>query len=46
MTANEFSALCSEYGIHPSVALENDDIVEALKNRDTEAVADILANEF
>lgn len=46
MTANEFSALCSEYGIPPSVALENDDIVEALKNGDADAVADILANEF
>lgn len=46
MTANEFAALCSEHGIHPAIALENEDIVEALKNRDAEAVADILANEF
>ena len=46
MTANEFAALCSEYCIDPAIALENEDIVEALKNRDVEAVADILANEF
>jgi hypothetical protein len=46
MTANEFNALCQERTIDPSLALENPDIVEALKDRDDEAVVTILNNQF
>jgi hypothetical protein len=46
MTQNQFALLCSEHCISPDVALENDDIVEALKNRDDELVQQLLVNEF
>lgn len=36
MTINEFNALCTRYTIHPTIALENDMIVENLLSiRDT-----------
>ena len=46
MTANQFNALCAERTIDPSLALENDDLVEALKAKDDEAVVTILDNQF
>jgi len=46
MTQNQFLALCNEHLIDPSVALENTDVVEALKNRDDEAVVEALTNSF
>jgi len=46
MTQNELTALCAERTIDPSIALENDNLVEALKARDDEAVVTILDNEF
>ena len=46
MTQHNFQVLCARYGIHPSIALENEDIVEALKARDDEAVERILKEEF
>ena len=46
MTQNQFNALCNEHCIHPSIALENEDIVEALQNKDDAKVVDILINEF
>jgi hypothetical protein len=46
MTQNQFNTLCTEQGIHPSIALENEELVEALQNRDDDKVVDILTNEF
>ena len=46
MTQNQFFALCSEHNIHPSIALENDDLQKALKERDDDQVVEILTNEF
>jgi len=46
MTQNQFNALCNEYNIHPSIALENDELVEALQNRDDDKVVDIITNQF
>lgn len=46
MTQFSFQALCAHYGIHPEIALENENIVEALKARDDEAVERILKEEF
>jgi len=46
MTQNQFLALCNAHHIDPSVALENPDVVEALKNRDDEAVVEALTNSF
>ena len=46
MTLSQFTALCAERTIDPSLALENENVVEALKARDDEAVVTILDNEF
>jgi len=46
MSKNEFLVLCSNYDIDPAIALENDNVVEALRNRDDNAVATILESEF
>jgi hypothetical protein len=46
MTQNQFIALCSEHNIHPRIALANDDLQKALKERDDDQVIEILANEF
>ena len=46
MTKTEFMALCGEYLIEPSLALENDNICEALRQRDNELVKQLLENEF
>ena len=46
MTQSNFIALCNEYYIEPSIALENDDLVDALQNRDDAEVQRILLEEF
>ena len=46
MTQNQFNALCNEHSIHPSIALENEELIEALQNKDDAKVVDILTNEF
>jgi len=46
MTQNQFAALCTEHCIAPEIALENDDIVEALKARDDAEIVRILSEEF
>ena len=46
MTVNQFSILCHEYGIHPDIALENEELCEALKARNDKKVIEILTNEF
>jgi hypothetical protein len=46
MTKNQFNSLCCEFCIHPEVALENENLVEALKNRNDEMVEQILREEF
>lgn len=42
----EFVALCGKYLISVDVALENDYIVEALQEKDNEAVEYLLKTEF
>jgi len=46
MIQSNFIALCNEYYIEPSIALENDDLVDALQNRDDAEVQRILLEEF
>lgn len=46
MTKTEFMILCGEYLIEPNMALENENICEALRQRDAEQVRHILENEF
>jgi hypothetical protein len=42
MTQNQFLSLCLEHNILPEVALENDDIVEALRARDDALVEQLI----
>ena len=46
MSRNEFLVLCSAYSIDPDMALENDNVVEALRDRDDLRVETILESEF
>ena len=46
MTQSNFIALCNEYYINPSLALENDNLVDALQNKDDVEVQRILLEEF
>tara|TARA_Y100000114_G_scaffold6559_1_gene5290 strand:+ start:159 stop:308 length:150 start_codon:yes stop_codon:yes gene_type:complete len=49
MTKLEFFALCGEFLIDPALALENDDVVNALRNSvgsDDTLVRNILENEY
>ena len=45
MTRLEFMSLCSEYLIDVGIALEDDNIIKALKNKDDEKVKELLLNE-
>jgi hypothetical protein len=46
MTRREFYDLCTSYLIFPLIALENENIKQALRERDDEKVKQILENEF
>lgn len=46
MTRREFYDLCTQYLIFPLQALENENIKQALRERDDEKVKQILENEF
>ena len=46
MTQNQFNALCNEHGIAPSIALENEELIEALRERNDEQVIRIITEEF
>jgi len=45
MTRLEFMSLCGEYFIDVGIALEDDNIIKALKNKDDEKVKELLLNE-
>ena len=46
MTYAEFIYECSKRTIHTSVAVENEKIIQALKDRDDELVRKLLDEEF
>lgn len=46
MTAIQFELACAQRTIAPEIALENENIGEALKKRDDEGVLWLLDNEF
>ena len=46
MEQREFSYYCIDRNIHPDIALENKNIIEALKNRDDKEVIRLLDTEF
>jgi hypothetical protein len=46
MTKEKFSQLCSENLVSPEIALENDDLRNALQTRNDERVEKIFKEEF
>ena len=46
MTYYEFLIECGNYDISPDIALENDNVVAAVKAKDIDKLRDILLNEF
>jgi len=46
MTQNQFNTLCNEHGIAPSIALEHEELIEALRERNDERVIQIITEEF
>ena len=46
MTQNEFNLICSELSVDPGIALENDDIVNALKSKNDDLVKQLLNTQF
>jgi hypothetical protein len=46
MTKNEFLALCAQACIDPALALENDNVVAAIRAGDARLVQFLLDNEF
>jgi hypothetical protein len=46
MTKNEFMQLCAAACIDPAIALENDDVIDAIRAGDVDRVQFLLNNEF
>jgi len=46
MTILEFKMLCDENLISTEIALENEDVINALKDRDDNKVKELLLTEF
>ena len=46
MTEYEFITLCNKNLIYPAIALENENIIQALKNKNDELVKKIILEEF
>jgi hypothetical protein len=47
MTKLEFIEICNEFEIEPAIALENEEVVDALRNRKSkEFLKEILENQF
>lgn len=46
MTKNEFVAICVERTIDPSLALENDEVIQAIKSGDIDLLIATLDNQF
>lgn len=46
MTANQFSIICGKLLIDEGIALENQNIVKALKQRNDKKVIELLKTEF
>ena len=46
MTANQFSIICGELLIDEGIALENQNIIQALKQRNNNEVIELLKTEF
>ena len=46
MTKDQFAAMCGELLIDPGIALENENVVAALKTGEADAVLHVLTTEF
>lgn len=46
MTQSQFAALCTERTIDPSLALENDDVIQAIKSGNIELLIQVLNTQF
>jgi hypothetical protein len=46
MTKNEFMAICINKTIDPSLALENDEVIQAIKSNDVDLLVTVLDNQF
>lgn len=46
MTKNQFAAICEEYMIAPCIALENKNVIAALKGRNVAKLRKVLETEF
>jgi hypothetical protein len=46
MTKNEFMQLCAAACIDPAIALENDNVIDAIRAGDAQRVQYLLTNEF
>jgi len=46
MTQNQFNTLCAAYLIDPAIALENDNVIAAIRAGDVAALTATLQNEF
>ena len=46
MTKNEFIAICLKNSINPDIALDNENLSNALYNRDDKKVEKIIKEEF
>ena len=46
MTKNEFAAICIEKTIDPALALENDEVIQAIKSNDVDLLVTVLDSQF
>lgn len=46
MTKSQFIALCNERTIEPGIALENDQVVQAIKSGNIDLLITVLNNQF
>ena len=46
MTANEFAAICVEFGIDPGIALENDEVRRIVKCGNLEELREVMKEQF
>jgi len=46
MTKNEFVAICIEKTIDPVLALENDEVIQAIKSNDKDLLITVLDSQF
>jgi hypothetical protein len=46
MTRNEFLIICGDFNLDPGIALENENVVKAIREDDKDNLKEVLTNEF